>query len=108
LRIDPARCYANNKEQAMKRLGAIAFGAVVAVATTAAYGQEPNATWLSTTPTARAPYYYPDNVELSSRQSATPLFTIGGFEGHIWAPVKPPYNTEADRNLAADPMWQAG
>ncbi|HET6234741.1 MAG TPA: hypothetical protein VFE41_07220 [Acetobacteraceae bacterium] len=108
MRIDPAKHYANSKEQAMNRLSAIAFGAVVAVATTAAYGQEPSATVLSTTPAARAPYYYPDNVELSSRQSATPLFTIGGFAGQIWAPVKPPYNTEADRNLAADPMWDAG
>jgi hypothetical protein len=37
-----------------------------------------------------------------------PLFTIGGVEVRVWAPVAPPYNSKADRDLAATNIWSAG
>ena len=84
-RIDPEKHYVHNKEAAMNRLSAIAFGAVVAMATTASYGQEPSATLFSTTPAARAPYYYPDNV----RQKQPPISHAAVHDqrvcGNIWA-----------------------
>jgi hypothetical protein len=38
----------------------------------------------------------------------SPLFTIGGVEVRVWAPVEPPYNAEANGNLAARDIWSAG
>ena len=35
------------------------------------------------------------------------LFTIAGLGVSVWAPVEPVYNGNANRNLAADPMWEA-
>jgi hypothetical protein len=37
-----------------------------------------------------------------------PLFTIGGVGVHVWAPVPPPYNAEANGDLAARYLWGAG
>jgi hypothetical protein len=36
---------------------------------------------------------------------SSPLFKIGRLPVHVWAPVEPGYNTEANGNLAADPLW---
>lgn len=92
----------------MHRIGAIAFGCLLGVAATAAYGQEPSAD-LSTTIHARpAPDHFSPGVELNSRQSATTLFRIGGFDVKAWAPVTPPHSTDADRVFATGPMWGAG
>jgi hypothetical protein len=38
----------------------------------------------------------------------TSLFTIGGVGVHVWAPVEPPYNAEANGNLAARNIWSPG
>ena len=38
----------------------------------------------------------------------SPLFTIGRVEVRVWAPVAPPYNAEANGNLAARYIWGAG
>ena len=35
------------------------------------------------------------------------LFTIGGVEVRVWAPVALPYNAEANGNLAAREIWSA-
>jgi hypothetical protein len=40
-------------------------------------------------------------------QSST-LFTIGGLDLHIWAPVEPHYNGEANRDPAGEPLWTPG
>jgi hypothetical protein len=37
-----------------------------------------------------------------------PLFTAGGLEVHVWAPVEPHYNGDANRDPAAEPLWHAG
>ena len=92
----------------MTRTGAIAFGIALAAATMPAYAQESSPALSSTFHAVPAPSYYPDTVELNNRQSVTPLFKLGGFDAGVWAPVEQPYNTQADRNLAADPIWQAG
>jgi hypothetical protein len=38
----------------------------------------------------------------------SPLFTIGRVEVRVWAPVAPPYNAEANGDLAARNIWGAG
>ena len=38
----------------------------------------------------------------------TPLFMIGRVPVYLWAPVEPPYNPNANRDPAADPLWLAG
>jgi hypothetical protein len=47
------------------------------------------------------------SVSVGSQQKA-PLFTLGGAEVRVWAPVAPPYNAEANGNLAARDIWGAG
>jgi hypothetical protein len=37
-----------------------------------------------------------------------PLFSIGGIQFRVWAPVAPPYNAEAGGDLAARDIWSAG
>ena len=39
-------------------------------------------------------------------QQVTPLVTIGNLAIGIWAPVPPPYDVTANRNLAANPIPQ--
>jgi len=36
-----------------------------------------------------------------------PLVVAGQVGVYVWAPVEPAYNAKADRNLAADPLWEA-
>jgi hypothetical protein len=40
-------------------------------------------------------------------QLSRPLLKIGGLPVYVGAPVEPPYNSAANRNLAADPIWGA-
>ena len=37
-----------------------------------------------------------------------PLFTIGRVEVRVWAPVPPPYNVEANGDLATRYLWGMG
>jgi len=37
-----------------------------------------------------------------------PLFTIGRVGVHVWTPVPPPYNAEANGDLAARYLWGTG
>ena len=37
-----------------------------------------------------------------------PLRTIRGIELRVWTPVAPPYNAEANGDLAARNIWGAG
>ncbi|HQT76784.1 MAG TPA: hypothetical protein PLD10_06990 [Rhodopila sp.] len=34
-----------------------------------------------------------------------PLFTIGNLPVVLWAPIQPPYDSRANRNNAANPLW---
>jgi hypothetical protein len=47
-------------------------------------------------------------VPAPNDQQSRPLFRIGGLPVYVGAPVEPPYNAAANRNLAADPFWGAG
>jgi hypothetical protein len=35
------------------------------------------------------------------------LFTLDGLDVHVWAPLEPHYNAEANRNLAGQSIWGA-
>jgi len=89
----------------MIRSGAILLGSFTALVTTVAYGQVPGPALSTTLHVTPAPYYLPFGEELGDGQAATPQLTVGGFVVHVWAPMEAPYNTDADRNLAADPVW---
>jgi hypothetical protein len=41
-------------------------------------------------------------------QRVPPLFSIGGIEVRVWAPVASPYKAEASGDLAARDIWNAG
>ena len=90
----------------MNREIAIAFGAFVALAAAAAHGQEPSP------PDVDSGYVFGRGsaVDGSARGGAQSpaLFTIGGMNVRVWAPMEPHYNTEADRDPAAEPLWGAG
>jgi hypothetical protein len=45
---------------------------------------------------------------LAGPAQTSPLFTIGGFEVHLWAPVAPPYNAEANGDPATRDIWSPG
>ena len=64
-----------------------------------------------TSQSARPPFTpiqdQPHSVSVGASQ-APPLFTIGRIEVHVWAPVAPPYNAEANEDLATKNIWGAG
>ena len=43
-----------------------------------------------------------------SREQSRPLFTIGGLEVHVWAPLEAPYNAKMNRSGVEDPLWSQG
>jgi hypothetical protein len=45
---------------------------------------------------------------LAGAPQSSPLFTIGGVEIHMWAPVAAPYNAESNGDLATKDIWSAG
>jgi hypothetical protein len=55
--------------------------------------------------TTQAPFYYPTPQPPPER---TPLFSVGGIPVGVWAPVESPYDSHMNRNLASDPLWEAG
>ncbi len=89
----------------MGRIGAVVFGATVLGWATVASAQAQNvrasdasqsgqASWLQGHAEANAP-------------RALPLATVGGVEVYLWAPVEPSYDSHANRNFTADPLWEA-
>jgi len=90
----------------MNRNLAVAFGGLVILAAAAAYGQEPNSPAADTSNVFGAGSAA-DGSAWEEPQSPT-LFTIGGLDVHIWTPVEPHYNGEADRDPAGEPFWNAG
>jgi hypothetical protein len=51
--------------------------------------------------------YQQHSVSVGAMQKA-PLFTIGGVEVRVLAPVAPPYNARINGDLAARDIWGAG
>jgi hypothetical protein len=45
---------------------------------------------------------------LAGPAQTSPLFTIGGFEVRVWAPVASPYNAETTGDLATRDIWSSG
>ena len=90
----------------MNRIIAVVFGVLAVAGATAAYGQERNPQMPSASDII-GPVSGGIESERSDRQSL-PLFTFGGLEVRVWAPVEPHYSSEANRNLADQPFWGAG
>jgi hypothetical protein len=90
----------------MNRSLAVAFGGLVMLAAAAAFGQEAGS------PTADPGYVYGigPGADGSARDEpqSSPLFTIGGLDVQIWAPVEPHYNGAASRDPAGEPFWNGG
>lgn len=95
----------------MKTLGAAVLGASVLMLATGAFaqpqrsvqGQNPKAATVHKVEQTQAI----QGNDTSGTQQSTPLFTLGNVGVHLWAPVEPSYNANANRNLAADPLWEA-
>ena len=63
--------------------------------------------WHSAPPPLTSDQDQPPSVSIGVLQTR-PLFTIGGVGVHVWAPVPPPYNAEANGVLAARHLSGAG
>ena len=87
----------------MNTAGALIFGTFVSISATSAFGQEqlPEGAGTNHRFGASTASVAPEPDDGQSR----PLFKIGGLPVHVYAPVEPPYNAAANRNLAADPLW---
>lgn len=89
----------------MNRIGGTILGASALVIVTAASVQAQTAEAPGLRQTSNA-----DSVTLpveKSRPQQSPLVVAGQVGVYLWAPVEPAYNAKADRNLAADPLWEA-
>jgi hypothetical protein len=82
----------------MKAIRVALFGGLIALMATSAYAQEGGspARALSGRSFLAAPGR---NV-----QSPTQLFVLGGTAFGIWTPVAPPYDVNANRNFAGNPL----
>ena len=92
----------------MNSASALILGTLVAVVSTPAVGQGqlPDADvnhWFKSSSASNA-FVAPE----PSDQQSPPLFKIGGLPVRVYAPVLPPYNAAANRNLAANPVWGPG
>jgi hypothetical protein len=90
-------------DQAMDTIGGVILGATL-FAAGAAYAQSPSRPDQSGSAVTQAPYYYP-TPPLQGESQRRPLFTFGGVNVDVWAPVEPPYDPHIDRSAAADPFW---
>ena len=89
----------------MKAIGAVVMAAVVIAAATPAGAQVPGADVApgSELTASSAPI----GAGASGRRTA-PLFTLGRGGVQVWTPVAPPYNAQANGDLAARDIWGAG
>jgi hypothetical protein len=87
----------------MNQITAMAIGGLAMVAASAAHGQERN------TPVADANSAFGIGQDAVGSPPAeprsSPLFTFGGLNIRVWAPVEPHYSADANRNLAGEPLW---
>jgi hypothetical protein len=84
----------------MNRLGALIAGALPLLMATAAFA-DPPAPQMSGT--VQGSVVLPESIAPVIGQQ--PLWTFGELPVGIWAPVPPPYDMEADRNGAANPLY---
>jgi hypothetical protein len=86
----------------MNPIMTFAFGSLALLAASGAYAQQRNS------PAAGASYVFgagPTSGGSPDAPGSSPLFTIGGVGVHVWAPVEPHYNGEANRDPAAESLW---
>jgi hypothetical protein len=90
----------------MSKLGALIFGTLVATVTTSAFADDQ----VPANSSINHPFVASITAGVSepSNGQSRPLFKIGGLSVRADAPVEPPYNAAANRNLAADPLWGPG
>ena len=90
----------------MNGIGAIALSASVLMVATVASGRARSSEVPGASQATPAQPIPAGNK--SSVPQSTPLFTIGGVVGvYLWAPVKPAYDANANRNIAANPLWES-
>jgi hypothetical protein len=87
----------------MNSIGAAVLSATALMLATVAvaHAQSPGGPGLGQE--TQSPFVAPDPTQ--GEPASHPLFTIGGVEAHIWAPVEPHYDANNNRNLAANPLW---
>jgi hypothetical protein len=90
----------------MNTVGVVVLGASALMLATLPFARAENPKVLNTRQTV-ATQSLGGNAEGTVPQSH-PLFTVGGVEVHLWTPVAPPYDSHANRNFAANPLWEAG
>jgi hypothetical protein len=98
--------YGKQGDQAMNKLGVVAFAAAALTVSAAASAQAQTPASPDVSHVTRAPAL-PPPPQQGEPQSRS-LFTIGGFEVHLWAPVEPHYDPNLNRNQAANPVWDDG
>jgi hypothetical protein len=94
----------------MTRTTAFIFGVLPLLAATTAYAQAqvPQVGGAVRAPQAQAPYTLPGEIVPPEGSQLPPIVgQIGGAPVRVWAPVLAPYDTEADRNGAANPFPMA-
>jgi hypothetical protein len=84
----------------MNRCVVVVFGLVVVAGARSANGQEqyPQPSGVGQ---VTEPGFVPGQDDGQSRR----LFTLDGLDVHVWAPLEPHYNAEANRNLAGQTIW---
>jgi hypothetical protein len=90
-------------DQAMKTISIAVLSAAALMVATSASALAQNLARPSTSQVMRTPFFPPEPQR--GVPQSRPLLTIGKVEVHMWAPVEQPYNANANRNLAADPVW---
>jgi hypothetical protein len=84
----------------MNQLISVAIGGLALVAASTAHGQDlrplsPDGGYVF----GAGPEPVPDEPRTS------PLFTLGGLDFRVWAPVEPDYSIESNRDPAGEPLW---
>jgi len=87
----------------MKTILVMAFGAVAILSSVVlAQSRTGQQSSNEARQTMVAPYTQPAPVIPPFRRF---LFSIGNLPVGVWAPVQPPYDSRANRNNAANPLW---
>jgi hypothetical protein len=90
----------------MHPIMAVVFGGLAVVVVSTANGQERRSP-MPGTGHAFGIGSAADGAAQDEPQSCA-LFTVGNLDVHVWAPVEPHYNGEADRDPAAESLWARG
>jgi hypothetical protein len=81
----------------------VAFGGLAVLAASTVHAQERNSSAAGTGYVFGAGPVADGSARDESR--SPPVFTIGGLDVHVWAPVEPHYNGEANRDPTAESLW---